>query len=77
MSLLRVEQLSCCFGSLRAVNDVSISVAPGELRALIGANGAGKTTLFNLLSGQYRPMVFACSGWRRSMIRWAMAFDQV
>jgi branched-chain amino acid transport system ATP-binding protein len=55
MSLLRVEQLSCCFGSLRAVNDVSIAVAPGELSAVIGANGAGKTTLFNLLSGFVAP----------------------
>jgi|SRR5207253_853924 branched-chain amino acid transport system ATP-binding protein len=55
MSLLRVEQVSCCFGSLRAVNDVSMSIEPGELRALIGANGAGKTTLFNLLSGLVAP----------------------
>jgi branched-chain amino acid transport system ATP-binding protein len=55
MTLLRAENLSCCFGSLRAVNDVSMSIAPGELRALIGANGAGKTTLFNLLSGFVAP----------------------
>jgi branched-chain amino acid transport system ATP-binding protein len=55
MSLLQVQELSCCFGSLRAVNDVSISIAPGELRALIGANGAGKTTLFNLVSGFVSP----------------------
>ena len=55
MSLLRAEELSCCFGSLRAVNGVSMSIAPGELRALIGANGAGKTTLFNLLSGFLPP----------------------
>ncbi len=55
MSLLRAEQLSCCFGSLRAVNQMSISIAPGELRALIGANGAGKTTFFNLLSGFHPP----------------------
>jgi branched-chain amino acid transport system ATP-binding protein len=55
VSLLRVEELSCCFGSLRAVNAVSMSIAPGELRALIGANGAGKTTLFNLLSGFVTP----------------------
>jgi branched-chain amino acid transport system ATP-binding protein len=55
MNLLQVEQLSCCFGSLRAVNQVSMSIAPGELRALIGANGAGKTTLFNLLSGFVAP----------------------
>jgi branched-chain amino acid transport system ATP-binding protein len=55
MSLLQAEQLSCCFGSLRAVNQVSMSIAPGELRALIGANGAGKTTFFNLLSGFVAP----------------------
>ncbi len=55
MSLLRAEGLSCCFGSLRAVNDMSILLAPGELRALIGANGAGKTTFFNLLSGFSTP----------------------
>lgn len=55
MGLLSVEQLSCCFGSLRAVHEVSMSLAPGELRALIGANGAGKTTLFNLLSGFVAP----------------------
>jgi len=55
VTLLRAEELSCCFGSLRAVNSVSMSIAPGELRALIGANGAGKTTLFNLLSGFLPP----------------------
>ena len=55
MSLLQVERLSCCFGSLRAVNAVSMSLEAGELRALIGANGAGKTTLFNLLSGFVAP----------------------
>jgi branched-chain amino acid transport system ATP-binding protein len=55
MSLLCAEGVSRSFGSLRAVNDVSMSIAPGELRALIGANGAGKTTFFNLLSGFLPP----------------------
>jgi branched-chain amino acid transport system ATP-binding protein len=55
VSLLRADALSCCFGSLRAVSEMSISLAPGELRALIGANGAGKTTFFNLLSGFVAP----------------------
>lgn len=55
MSLLRTEQLSCSFGSLKAVSAVSLSIAPGELRALIGANGAGKTTFFNLISGHLAP----------------------
>jgi branched-chain amino acid transport system ATP-binding protein len=55
VSLLCAQGVCRSFGSLRAVNDVSMSIAPGELRALIGANGAGKTTFFNLLSGFLPP----------------------
>lgn len=51
MSLLKVENLSKHFGSLVAVNGVSMNVEPGELRAVIGPNGAGKTTFFNMISG--------------------------
>jgi len=51
MSLLRVENVSKRFGQLVAVDDVSMTVEPGELRAVIGPNGAGKTTFFNLISG--------------------------
>jgi branched-chain amino acid transport system ATP-binding protein len=51
MSLLRVENASKHFGSLVAVDNVSMVVEPGELRAIIGPNGAGKTTFFNLISG--------------------------
>ena len=55
MSLLRVENASKHFGSLIAVDEVSMTVEPGELRAIIGPNGAGKTTFFNLISGFLRP----------------------
>jgi len=55
MSLLRVENASRHFGSLIAVNGVSLAVEPGELRAVIGPNGAGKTTFFNLISGFFPP----------------------
>lgn len=55
MSVLAVERVSKHFGSLVAVQDVSLSVEPGELRAVIGPNGAGKTTFFNLISGFFRP----------------------
>ncbi len=55
MSLLSVENVSRHFGSLIAVNDVSLKVEPGELRAVIGPNGAGKTTFFNLISGFFPP----------------------
>ena len=55
MSLLQVQNVSRHFGSLVAVNDVSLTVEPGELRAVIGPNGAGKTTFFNLISGFFPP----------------------
>jgi branched-chain amino acid transport system ATP-binding protein len=51
MSLLRVENISKRFGSLVAVSGVSMTIQPGELRAIIGPNGAGKTTFFNMISG--------------------------
>jgi branched-chain amino acid transport system ATP-binding protein len=55
MSLLQVETVSKRFGSLVAVNEVSMTVESGELRAVIGPNGAGKTTFFNLISGFLDP----------------------
>ena len=50
---LVLENLSIDFGGLRAVDGVSLVIAPGERRVLMGPNGAGKTTLFNLVSGIY------------------------
>ena len=55
MSLLQVRGVSRHFGNLIAVNNVSMTVEPGELRAIIGPNGAGKTTFFNLITGFFRP----------------------
>ncbi len=55
MSLLQVQNVSRHFGSLIAVNGVTLTVEPGELRAVIGPNGAGKTTFFNLISGFFPP----------------------
>lgn len=55
MTLLTIEGLGISFGGLRAVNDVSFGVKPGEIVSVIGPNGAGKTTLFNMISGVYQP----------------------
>ncbi len=55
MSGLSVAALRKSFGAVRAVDDVSFSVAGGEFLALIGPNGAGKSTCFNIINGQLLP----------------------
>ena len=55
MSMLDVRNVTKQFGSLVAVDGVSMQVAAGELRAIIGPNGAGKTTFFNMISGFFAP----------------------
>ena len=52
---LEVAGLTRSFGGIRAVDDVSFAVAPGEVLGVIGPNGAGKTTVFDLISG-YLPV---------------------
>jgi branched-chain amino acid transport system ATP-binding protein len=52
---LVLEGVTRTFGALRAIEDVSLSVAAGERRAVLGANGAGKTTLFNAITGDFPP----------------------
>jgi branched-chain amino acid transport system ATP-binding protein len=53
--VLETRGLSVAFGGIRAVDDVSLAVRPGEVAGIIGPNGAGKTTLFDLISGYTRP----------------------
>ena len=53
--MLEVRDVSKHFGSLHAVEGVSLTVQKGELRAIIGPNGAGKTTFFNMISGFFPP----------------------
>lgn len=49
--ILSVNNLTKRFGSLRAVDDISLQIRPGEIFALLGANGAGKTTLIGCVCG--------------------------
>ena len=54
-AVLRIEGLSMRFGGLTAINNASMAVPRGEIRAIIGPNGAGKSTFFNCVTGVLRP----------------------
>lgn len=55
MPLLETRDVTKRFGTLAAVQSVTLAVEEGSLHAVIGPNGAGKTTLFNLISGHHSP----------------------
>src|SRR5580693_8537911 len=50
---LELRGVTRMFGALAALTDVTITVRPGERRAVLGSNGAGKTTLFNCITGDF------------------------
>jgi branched-chain amino acid transport system ATP-binding protein len=53
--MLEIERLSVAYGEARALWDVDLRVAPGELLCIVGPNGAGKTTLVNTIAGVLEP----------------------
>jgi len=55
VSILTLTRVTMRFGGLVAVNELDLSLEPGQLYGLIGPNGAGKTTVFNVITGVYRP----------------------
>lgn len=52
---LELRGVTKMFGALAAISDITLSVRPGERRAVLGSNGAGKTTLFNCVTGDFLP----------------------
>jgi branched-chain amino acid transport system ATP-binding protein len=65
---LRIDAVTVRFGGLTALDDVSLTVNPGEVVGVIGPNGAGKTTLFNVICGFVRPDA-GDAVWRRRSLR--------
>ena len=55
MAVLELINVSKHFGAIQAVNDVSLSLEPGEVVGLMGDNGAGKSTLVKMIAGNFRP----------------------
>jgi len=53
--LLYVDGVTVTFDGFRALNELSLVIAPGEMRAIIGPNGAGKTTMMDVITGKTRP----------------------
>jgi urea transport system ATP-binding protein len=53
--VLEVAHVTVSFDGFRALNDLTLSLEPGELRCLVGPNGAGKTTLMDVITGKTRP----------------------
>ena len=54
-SLLYLDGVTVSFDGFKALNDLSLVIEPGEMRAIIGPNGAGKTTMMDVVTGKTRP----------------------
>src|SRR5690242_1683857 len=54
-ALLYLDGVTVSFDGFRALNGLSFTIEPGEMRAIIGPNGAGKTTMMDVITGKTRP----------------------
>ena len=53
--LLYLDGVSVAFDGFRAINNLALTIKPGEMRAIIGPNGAGKTTMMDIITGKTKP----------------------
>jgi len=54
--LIKIEGLTVNYGAIRAIDNASLGVMPGEILSVIGANGAGKSTLLKTITGIIKPV---------------------
>ncbi len=54
-AMLYLDGVHVAFDGFKAINNLSLTIAPGEMRAIIGPNGAGKTTMMDIITGKTRP----------------------
>src|ERR1700745_2943372 len=54
-ALLYLDGVHVAFDGFKAINNLSLTLAPGEMRAIIGPNGAGKTTMMDIITGKTKP----------------------
>ena len=76
-NVIEIKNLTRNFGSLKAVNGVSLSIGKGELFGLLGPNGSGKTTMVKLLTGQIKPTKGSASVLGTSVLKDPIGVRQV
>jgi urea transport system ATP-binding protein len=54
-ALLYLDGVNVSFDGFKALNQLALLIAPGEMRAIVGPNGAGKTTMMDIVTGKTRP----------------------
>ena len=79
--ILYLEDVNVSFDGFKAINNLSLDIAPGELRCIIGPNGAGKTTMMDIITGKTRPQsgtvflaqrLICCATTNRKSPKWVL-----